>query len=82
MVFFYSKKKIYEQNKKLLFLRGFKILADLMYANNDISVNDLIIKFDYRVKGKSKLNYKILYILLTFIFFRYLQRLMTKFKNY
>ena len=55
---------------------------DLMYANNDISVNDLIIKFDYRVKGKSKLNYKILYILLTFIFFRYLQRLMTKFKNY
>tara|TARA_X000000950_G_scaffold31711_1_gene34281 strand:- start:764 stop:1483 length:720 start_codon:yes stop_codon:yes gene_type:complete len=80
--FFLFKKKIYEQNKKLLFLRGFKILADLMYANNDISVNDLIIKFDYRVKGKSKLNYKILYILLTFIFFRYLQRLMTKFKNY
>ena len=76
--FFLFKRKIYKQNKKLLFLKGFKILADLMYINKKISVTDLIIKFDYRIKGKSKLNYKILYILLKFIFFRLFQRLSGK----
>ena len=72
--FFLFKKKIYTKNKKLLFLKGFKILADLIYADRNISVKDLKINFEYRVKGTSKLNYKILIYLLQFIIFRIFQK--------
>ena len=58
--FFLFKKKIYKKNKEKLFLKGFKILADLIYVEKKISVKDVIIKFDYRNKGQSKLNFKIL----------------------
>ena len=68
--FFLFKKKIYKKNKKKLFLKGFKILADLIYVEKNISVKDVLIKFDYRKKGESKLNFKILIILLQFILFR------------
>jgi len=73
--FFLFKKKIYTKNKKLLFLKGFKILADLIYLDKNISVKDLKINFDYRVKGSSKLNYKILIYLLQFIIFRIFQKI-------
>ena len=72
--FFLFKKKIYTKNKKLLFLKGFKILADLIYIDKNISVKDLKIDFEYRVKGSSKLNYKILIYLLQFIIFRIFQK--------
>ena len=78
--FFLFKKKIYTQNRKLLFLKGFKILADLIYADRNISVKDLKINFDYRVKGSSKLNYKILIYLLQFIIFRIFQKTYRFFK--
>ena len=68
--FFLFKKKIYSRNKKKLFLKGFKILADLIYSEKNFVIKDKIIKFDYRIKGKSKLNFKILIILLQFIVFR------------
>ena len=68
--FFLFKKKIFLKNQSVLFLKGFKILADLIYANKNIVVKDILIKFDYRKKGKSKLNLKILFILIQFIFFR------------
>ena len=57
-----------------LFLKGFKILADLIYSNKNISVKDVLIKFDYRNKGKSKLNIRILLILIQFIIYRLLNR--------
>lgn len=72
--FFLFKKKIYTQNRKFLFLKGFKILADLIYADRNISVKDLKINFEYRVKGSSKLNFKILIYLLHFIMFRIFQK--------
>ena len=72
--FFLFKKIIYSKNKKLLFLKGFKILADLIYLDKNISVKDLKINFEYRVKGASKLNYKILIYLLQFIIFRIFQK--------
>jgi len=72
--FFLFKKKIYTKNKKLLFLKGFKILADLIYMDKNISVKDLKINFEYRVKGISKLNLKILIYLLQFIIFRIFQK--------
>ena len=73
--FFLFKKKIYKKNKNKLFLSGFKILADLIYSRNNYKIKDVEIKFDYRIKGKSKLNIKILLILIKFIFLRYLQRM-------
>tara|TARA_B100000674_G_C37836634_1_gene913190 strand:- start:522 stop:1232 length:711 start_codon:yes stop_codon:yes gene_type:complete len=73
--FFIFKKEIYKKNKKKLFLKGFKILADLIYCEKNLKIKDYIIKFDYRKKGKSKLNFKILLILLQFIFFRFLQNI-------
>ncbi len=72
--FFLFKKKIYTKNKKLLFLKGFKILADLIYSDRNISVKDLKINFEYRVKGSSKLNYKILIYLIQFILIRIFQK--------
>ena len=78
--FFLFKKKIYTKNKKMLFLKGFKILADLIYTDKNISVKDLKINFDYRVKGSSKLNYKILIYLLQFIIFRIFQKTYRFFK--
>ena len=69
--FFLFKKNIYNKNKKKLFLKGFKILADLLFINKEFRVNDLKIKFNYRKKGKSKLNIRITLIIIQFIFFRF-----------
>tara|TARA_Y100000768_G_C23878189_1_gene633870 strand:- start:54 stop:755 length:702 start_codon:yes stop_codon:yes gene_type:complete len=71
--FFLFKKKIYIRNKKKLFLKGFKILADLIYSEKKLNATDITIKFDYRKKGESKLNFKILLILLNFIIYRFLK---------
>ena len=61
--------------KEIFFLLYvFKILADLIYIDKNISVKDLKINFEYRVKGSSKLNYKILIYLLQFIIFRIFQK--------
>ena len=70
--FFLFKKKIYSDNKKKLFLKGFKILADLIYLNKNFKIHDLKIKFNYRKKGISKLNIRIMLIIIQFIFVRYL----------
>jgi len=72
--FFLFKKKIYKKNKKKLFLKGFKILADLIYSEKNLIIKDVIIKFDYRKKGKSKLNLNILLILLQFILFKFIEK--------
>ena len=71
--FFLFKKKIYIKNKKKLYLKGFKILADLIYAEKNFKVKDLIINFNYRTKGKSKLNLKVLFQLIQFIMFKILK---------
>ena len=73
--FFLFKKKIYIKNKKKLFLKGFKILADLIYSEKNLIVKDLIIKFDYRKKGKSKLNFNILLILFQFFLFKLIKKI-------
>jgi len=73
--FFLFKKEIYIKNRKKLFLKGFKILADLIYSEKNLVVKDLIIKFDYRKKGKSKLNFNILFILLQFFLFKLIKKI-------
>ncbi len=73
--FFLFKKKIYIKNKKKLFLKGFKILADLIYSEKNLIIKDVIIKFDYRKKGKSKLNFNILLILFHFFLFKLIKKI-------
>ena len=75
---FLFKKAIYEKNKNKLFLKGFKILADLIFLNNNFKIDDIKIKFNYRKKGKSKLNLNITLIIIQFIIVRFFTNLFLK----
>ena len=66
--FFLFKKKIYKKNKKHLFAKGYKILADLIYSSKEkLNIIDVGINFSNRARGESKMNFKILIILISFI---------------
>jgi dolichol-phosphate mannosyltransferase len=66
--YFIFKKKIYLQKRNKLFSAGYKILSDLLYSgDNSLKSKDLIIKFNYRVSGKSKMNFKVLLNIIFFI---------------
>ena len=68
--FFLFRKKIYSKNKKFLFGRGFKILADfLINSKEDLVTKDVFINFNRRFKSESKMSFKILLILVRFYFF-------------
>jgi len=73
--FFLFKKKIYIKNKKKLFNRGYKILFDLITTEKNFKVKDIKINFLHRKKGKSKMNIKILMILLNHLFFKFFLKL-------
>jgi len=65
--FFLFKKKIFTKNKKRYFGKGFKILADLIINSKPIlKTDDVYIDFKRRYQSKSKMNYKILIILINF----------------
>ena len=62
--FFLFKKEIYKKNKKLLFAKGYKILADLIYSSKEkLNIVDVGINFGNRARGESKMSFKILIIL-------------------
>lgn len=66
--FFIFKKSIYLRNKSRLYGFGFKILFDLLYAERDLLlIKDFPFKFKNRKYHKSKMNIKILYILVKMI---------------
>ncbi len=68
--FFLFKKKIYFSNKKNFYGKGFKILADILInSKTDLKTKDVFIKFERRYDSQSKMNYKILYILIKFYLF-------------
>ena len=68
--FFIFKKRIYVSNKKNFYGRGFKILADILINSKiNLKTKDIIINFERRYDSKSKMNFKILYILMKFYFF-------------
>ena len=59
--FFMLKKKVFMKSQKKLINRGYKILLDLLYIDNQkIKVVDVKINFDSRMKGKSKMSAKVL----------------------
>jgi dolichol-phosphate mannosyltransferase len=65
--FFLFKKKIFTNNKKLFYGKGYKILADFIYNIPNIKVSEIIIKFRSRRKGSSKMSLEILILLLIFM---------------
>ena len=70
--FFIFKKKIYKKDNKRLFNKGYKVLMDLLYLNDEKKrIFDKKINFDTRKKGKSKMNLKILFLLLYMILFKF-----------
>ena len=67
--FFIFKKKIFIENKNKLFSKGYKILADLIYCSkSELKIKDQYIVFDQRDMSSSKLNFKILLLILIFLF--------------
>ena len=65
--FFLFKKKIYKKNKQNFFGRGFKILVDfLINSKPKPKTIDVYIDFKRRFHNSSKMNYKILLILIQF----------------
>ena len=68
--FFIFKRKIFFLNKKNLYGHGFKILADILInSKKDLKSKDIFIRFDRRYDSRSKMNYKVVYILIKFYFF-------------
>lgn len=78
--FFIFKKKIYLQNKKNLYLSGYKILADLIFLPfQNFRVFNHKINFLVRKKGHSKMNSKILLNIIILIFFNFIRKVKNKF---
>ena len=74
--FFMFKKKIFKRSQKKLIKKGYKILLDLLYINNQmVRVIDVNINFDSRMKGKSKMNLKILFYLISMISRKFFRRI-------
>ncbi|AFS47572.1 glycosyltransferase group 2 [alpha proteobacterium HIMB5] len=74
--FFLFKKEIYLKNKNYYFGKGFKILADvLVNSKTSLKVKDVFINFEKRLENRSKMNFKILSILIFFYFKSVLKKL-------
>ena len=66
--FFMFRKRVFKRSQKKLIKKGYKILLDLLYIKNQrVRVIDVNINFDSRIKGKSKMNLKILFYLIYMI---------------
>ncbi len=68
--FFMCKKKIILQNKKNYFLKGYKILFDILYnSQENLKMCDVQINFQKRKSGTSKLNLRIVKIFVNQLLF-------------
>ena len=66
--FFLFKKKIFYKSQKKMFLKGYKILADLLAnTDKDTKISHIYIEFYKRNAGKTKMDLKIILILINFI---------------
>lgn len=73
--FFIVKKKIIKKNEKKLFKKGYKILADILTVDKKIKYSELFINFKKRKFNKSKMNLRILIILIQFLIKRLFQKI-------
>ena len=75
--FFMFKKIIFKKKQKKMIKKGYKILLDLLYIKyQKVKVIDVKIKFDSRLKGKSKMSFKILFYLITMISTKFFNRVL------
>lgn len=76
--FFLFKKDIYLKNKNRFFGKGFKILADLLINSKaKLKTKDVFIDFNRRYESESKMNFKILLILIQFYIVSLMRKLLT-----
>jgi len=67
--FFLFKKTLFTNNEKKLYLKGYKILVDILYSPmENIKIDDYFIKFNKRNYGTSKMSLKVFFQLLIFYF--------------
>ena len=75
--YFLFKKQIYTKNKNLLYLKGYKILADLIYSNKEeLNIRDIKIEFRHRMGGMSKANFRVFFFVGFFILKRIIKNLL------
>tara|TARA_Y100000590_G_C15514420_1_gene936680 strand:+ start:202 stop:918 length:717 start_codon:yes stop_codon:yes gene_type:complete len=75
--YFLFNKKIFNKNKKKYFGKGYKILADILYnSSGSLKIIDYDIEFGHRLKNKSKMNFKILIILLEFLLTTFIKKIL------
>lgn len=65
--YFIFKKKLFMKNKNIFYGKGYKILADFLYNIPNIRVSEIFINFRSRGRGSSKMNLKILILLIIFM---------------
>ena len=66
--YFLFKKEIFYKSQKKMFLKGYKILADLLInAGKEIKISHIYINFYKRNAGKTKMDMKIIFTLMKFI---------------
>ena len=65
--YFIFKKKIFVKYRKILYGKGYKILADFIYNIPNLKIAEIFINFKSRAKGKSKMNLKVLILLIIFM---------------
>ena len=65
--YFIFKKKIFVKYRKILYGKGYKILADFIYNIPNLKIAEILINFKSRAKGKSKMNSKVLILLIIFM---------------
>ena len=76
--YFLFKKDIYLKNKNRFFGKGFKILADLLInSKTKLKTKDVFIDFNRRYESESKMNTKILLILIQFYIVCLMRKLLT-----
>lgn len=68
--YFMFNKKIYHKYKNVLYSKGWKILADLIYNNEDFCIHEIQIKFLKRIDNKSKMNIQVLIDVIKLFFFK------------
>jgi dolichol-phosphate mannosyltransferase len=69
--FFIFKKTIYYKYKSVLFGKGWKILADLIYNKENFVVKELSFKFLKRSGNSSKMNFHVLVNIIKLFLFKY-----------
>ena len=69
--YFIIKKKIFKKCKNNLYGTGFKILFDIIYTFKINRTSDYKIRFKTRIKHKSKMSYKVLYLLIKLFFYKF-----------